>query len=101
MSAFNAGMIPPGITTIEQLHAWTGMILNDLYPTLTAIEDTNISSRVAVSSPFFVDATTPVTWRMITRTSLPINVNWRRSKSGLWLSIQEIGTITVPTDYTT
>ncbi len=99
MTAFNPSQIPAGISTLEQLHVWSGTILNDLYPTLTAIEDTNIASRVAQSSPFFVDATTPVTWRVISRTSLPLNVNWRRAKSGLWLSVQEIGTIVIPSDY--
>lgn len=99
MSAFNPNQLPANITTIEQLHVWTATVLHDLYPNITAIEDVGVATRVIQNSPFFVEATNPVTWRLITRTSMPLNTNWRRSKTGIWLHATELGTLPIPTEY--
>lgn len=99
MTAFNAAQIPASIVSLEQLNAWSGTILSDLYPTLTAVEDTSQAYRVANSAPFFVTAATPATWRLITRTSLPLNSSWRRTGK-IWTYTQDLGVLAIPADYT-
>lgn len=98
MTAFSASQLPSTIATLEQLNAWSGTILSDLYPTLTAVEDTSQAYRVANSSPFFVTAATPATWRLISRTSIPLNSNWRRTGK-IWQYALDLGTLAIPADY--
>jgi len=99
MTIFNKTQIPASIVSLEQLDAWTSTILSDLYPTLTAVEDTSQAYRVANSSPFFVTAATPATWRLISRTSIPLSPIWRRTGK-IWQYALDLGPLAIPADYT-
>jgi len=99
MVALNLANIPTSINTMEKMHVWTGVILSELFPTLTAVEDVGSAVRVIQSSPYLVTAVTPPIWRIIHRTTIPLDPYWRRSSGGLWLSAQEIGTTPVPPEY--
>ncbi|MFY7930333.1 MAG: hypothetical protein ACOVS5_15775, partial [Oligoflexus sp.] len=78
---------------------WTSTVLSDLYPTLTAVEDAGSSVRAANSSPFYVTASSPPTWRLVCRTSLALSPNWRRSGQ-IWDHAQELGTLPIPQEFT-
>jgi len=90
--------VPAGVNSLEKLSVWSSTILNDLFPTLTAIESTGVADRVAQSAPFFITASDPATWRVISRTSIPLQPTWRRS-SKLWLFANDIGSSSIPTEY--
>lgn len=98
MTAITGAQVPSSITTVEQMHAWTGTILNDLYLAQTAIEDTGTAARVAQQSAFLVTATQTPQWRLVNRTSLALNANWRRS-GRLWLSVATLGNSAIPSEY--
>lgn len=73
-------------------------IMNDLYPTVTTIEAAGQADRVAQSAPFFVTASDPATWRVISRSSIPLQPTWRRTGK-LWLYAQDLGSSGIPTEY--
>lgn len=74
--------------------------MNELYPSLTAVEATGSADRVIQSAPFFITASDPQTWRCISRSSIPIQSTWRRTGK-LWLFAQDVGSIAIPTEYKT
>lgn len=73
-------------------------ILNDLYPTVTSIEATGVADRVVQSAPFYITASDPPTWRLISRSSIPLDPTWRR-QGRLWLAAQDLGSSAIPTEY--
>lgn len=98
MTAINSAQIPNTLQTIEQIHAWSGTILNDLYLSQTAVEDTGTAARVIQQSPFLVTATQSPTWRLVTRSSFVLSSNWRR-QGRLWLNVSPLGSSAVPAEY--
>ncbi len=98
MTAFSPSQLPASINTLEKLNAWSGIILSELYTSITAVEEGATVSRVAQSSPFLVTSTNPAVWRLVNRTSFSLTGTWRRSGS-LWLQVDEIGTIAIPAQY--
>jgi 3D (Asp-Asp-Asp) domain-containing protein len=98
MTAFTPTDLPSAVNSVEKLVAWGGTILNDLYTTTTAIEATGVAERVAQSAPFLVTASDPYVWRLITRTSIPLQPTWRR-QGKLWLYANDIGSLAIPTEY--
>lgn len=100
MVAFNKAQMPDTIVTLEQVNAWSGIILSELFPALTAVEETATASRVVQSAPFLVTATNPPTWRLVNRTSFALNAQWRRAGK-VWLLVGEFGNTAIPTEYTT
>jgi hypothetical protein len=98
MTAFSPTDLPSGINSVEKLEVWTMTLMNELYPTLTAIEAAGAADRVVQSAPFYVTASDPQTWRVISRSSIPISPIWRR-QGKLWLYAQDIGSLAIPTEY--
>lgn len=98
MTAFSTGDLPTSITTVEQLLVWASTVLNDLYPSTTVVEAVGQSQRVIESGPFYITASDPNTWRLITRSSIALAPQWRRTAK-LWQHAQEIGTTAIPSEY--
>jgi hypothetical protein len=98
MVAFAPTDIPAAINSLEKLNVWSMTILNDLFPTLTAIEAVGTADRVAQSAPFYISASDPAGWRVISRSSIPLQPTWRR-QGKLWLSANDIGSSAIPTEY--
>ena len=99
MVAFSSNQLPASINTVEKLHVWSAVLLSELFPSLTAVEDTGTAVRVIQSTPFLVAATAPPTWRMINRTSIPLNGTWRRGGL-IWLQVSEVGSGAIPGEFT-
>jgi hypothetical protein len=98
MTAFTPTDIPAAVNSLEKLEVWTMTILNDLYPTLTTIESTGSADRAAQSAPFYVSASDPPTWRVISRSSIPLQATWRR-QGKLWIYANDLGSSAIPTEY--
>ncbi len=99
MTAINlATDIPAAINTLEKLHVWSAVALSDLNLTAEVLEAPGVLDRAASSVAYPIFATDPVEWRQISRTSIKLNSNWRRSGK-LWLYAEELSTIALPTDY--
>lgn len=98
MTLFTPTDIPAAVNSLEKLEVWCMTILNDLYPTLTTVESTGNADRVAQSAPFYVAASDPPTWRVISRSSIPLQGTWRR-QGKLWLSANDLGSAAIPTEY--
>jgi hypothetical protein len=101
MVAFVTADIPSSINTLEKLTVWSCTILNELFPTQTAIEATGNANRTAESGPFLITAVDPPQWRIISRTSIPVNGQWRRGTGKIWTFVQDLGTASIPTEYKT
>lgn len=100
MTALNISQIPSSVDTLEKLVAWGGLVLADMYPTVTGVEDTGSATRAAQSTPFLVSATSTPTWRLVNRTSLQLNANWRR-QGKLWLQVIDLGNAAIPSEFLT
>lgn len=77
MTRFIKEDIPVDITTIEQLAAWCGEILSNLYPNDTVVEAIDdggeqIKLRVAESNKFYLTAPDTPHWRHIMRLSFEL-----------------------------
>lgn len=44
MTTFNPADMPPAIVTVEQVHAWSGLLLTRINPTLAILEAENFLS---------------------------------------------------------
>jgi hypothetical protein len=98
MTAFNTSQLPASVTTVERLLVWATLVLHDLYPDETVIEYPGQLDRVIQSTPLFITASQPATWRHIGRTSVPMAKELTRGNK-LWTYVQEIGTLPVPGEY--
>lgn len=98
MTAFSPTDIPASVDSLEKLVVWGNTILNDLYPGTTAIEATGQASLVVTSAPFYITASDPATWRIISRTSIPLLPSWRR-RGKIWEYAQDIGGSAIPSEY--
>ena len=101
MVAFLTTDIPSSINSLEKLSVWSSSILNELFPSTTAIEATGSANRVAESGPFYIAAVDPPVWRVISRQSVPLNGQWRRGTGKIWTFVQDIGSASIPTEYKT
>ncbi len=98
MTAWQPSDTPAAINSLEKLEVWCMTIMNDLYPTLTTIEATGSADRVVQSAPFYISASDPATWRVISRSSIPLQATWRR-QGKLWLYANDVGSSAIPTEY--
>jgi hypothetical protein len=89
---------PAAINTLEKLMVWGNTVLNDLYPNTTVVEATGTANRVVQSAPFFITASDPTVWRVISRTSIALDPTWRR-QGKLWLAAQDIGSSGIPAEF--
>lgn len=98
MTIFTVTDIPSAINTVEKLECWCSTILNDLYGDVTAIEASGVAARVATSAPFYIPVADPPVWRLINRTSIPLQPTWRR-QGKIWTFAQDLGSLAIPTEY--
>lgn len=98
MVAFSTSDIPSTITTVERLLVWGNSLMNDLHPNQIILEATDYAERVCQSAPFLVTATDPPEWRVISRTSIGLNSQWRR-QGKIWVHALEVSSQSIPTDY--
>lgn len=99
MVAFQTTDIPSSVNSLEKLLVWANSVLNEVAPSVTAIEATGSAERVANSGVFQISATDPVTWRCISRTSIPLSSQWRRGQGKLWTYAQDVSSAAIPTEY--
>lgn len=99
MTAFTTTDLPSSIDTVEKLALWCGSVLNNLYPSVTAIEGVGNASRVAQSQPFEVTAVEPTQWRFITRQSIPLNRTWQEGTQPIWNYAENLGNSSIPNNF--
>lgn len=99
MTAFVPNDLPANIDTVEKLALWCGSVLNNLYPSVTAIEGVGDASRVAQSQPFEVTAVDPTQWRNIVRFSIPLNRTWQEGVDPIWTYAENLGSSTIPNNF--
>jgi hypothetical protein len=93
MTAFALSDIPTNITTIEQLHVWTGICLHELYPAVTAIEGVNVQEFAVVANNYYVGANNKR--RQVTRTSLELDPTTLSANKKLWQSVIPLGSLSL------
>lgn len=100
MVALAISDIPDTINTVEKLEVWCATILQHLCPELTVVEATGGADRAVLSQPWFIPATNPPTWRVISRTSIQLSPNWQRGGK-FWSHAQELSTASIPSEFKT
>lgn len=101
MTAFNKGTdLPDSINTVEKLAVWVETLLQHLNSETLAIEAAGGQDRVAISQPWFIAASNPPTWRVISRSSIQLSPNWQRGGK-IWNFAQELGTTAIPSEFKT
>lgn len=94
MTTFNSADIPSTITTIEQLHVWSGLALEDINADLTAVE--GAGAAVAVADTGIFDVPQNKTTRVISRSSFELNKGFTYSGKKLWEEVKEFSTTALP-----
>ena len=97
MTTFIKDDIPAQITTLEQLHAWTGLALEEINPDLQVVEGSG--AAVSVSDTGIFDVPQTKTTRLISRTSLELNKAFTYSGKKLWEEIKELSSTALPTGF--
>lgn len=98
MSTLNlATQIPSQINTLEKLHAWSGLALGYMYPTLKAIEGVGYEERVAQANVFYIAADNK--YRLISRVSLQVSPDFLSGGSKMWNYMMEVGNTAIPTTF--
>lgn len=99
MVAFAPSQLPVSVDTVEKLEVWAATVLSHLLSDTTAIETAGSVDRVAQSQPWFIVASNPPVWRVISRTSIPVSANWQR-QGKIWQHAQNLSTASIPADFT-
>lgn len=99
MAAFNTGMIPASITTMEGLAVWVGSVMNFTNPNSIVIE-TETRAEKACQFGTFQDANGND--RVLIRLCVEINSNWASNGLKYWQNAKEFPLgAAVPASYTT
>jgi hypothetical protein len=94
MTAFAAADIPADITTIEQLYAWTAIVLTSVNPTLTAIEGPGLAERVSQSNIYYIPADNKT--RLLTRVSLELEPAYLGGGKHMWTYVVPLSDTALP-----
>jgi hypothetical protein len=98
MTALNIGTdIPSGINTLEKLTAWCLLTLQNINPSLKAIEGVGYEERVAQAGIFYVAADNK--YRMLGRTSIQISPDYLAGGAKLWTYAQELSNTAIPSTF--
>lgn len=82
------------ISTVEQLHVYTGMLLNRLNPTLQVLETQDGSVFAAQFNVFQISDGTQ---RIITRSSIEIDPSFASDRTKkLWMFAKELSNVQLP-----
>ena len=98
MVAFARTDLPDGINTVEKLSVWVNTLMQHLHPELTVIEAAGGSDRACISQPWYIPASNPPTWRVISRSSIAVSSNWQRGGK-LWMFAQELSSAVTPSEF--
>lgn len=86
--------IPNSIVTLEQLHAWSGLTLTRLNPTLAVLESDNFAQYVIQSGIFSAADNTN---RLLIRGSIALDPNYVSDRSKkLWMFASEFSNVAIP-----
>ena len=86
--------IPNSIVTLEQLHAWSGLTLNRINPTLAILEAENFAQYVVQAGIFSAADNSN---RLLTRASLKLDPNYVSDRSKkLWMWTTEFSQVAIP-----
>lgn len=97
MTTFIKDDIPSQITTLEQLHAWTGLALEEINPDLQVVEGSGAAVSVCDTGIFDVEQTKKT--RLISRASLEINKGFTYSGKKLWEEVLEFSNTALPAGF--
>lgn len=99
MTALNiANQIPNSITTVEQMAAWSGLVLANINPQLQAIEGVGINQQVAQAGIFYV--ATDNKYRLLVRLSLEVSPDYMIGGQKMWTYAQAFSTTALPAGFT-
>ncbi|MDG2989491.1 hypothetical protein L3556_00875 [Candidatus Synechococcus calcipolaris G9] len=99
MTAFASSDLPSSVNSLEKLVVWSQMVLNHLYPNMTAIEAPNTAIRVATSGLFYIVDSDPATWRHVGRNSIKLDSNFQRGAAKIWTFANDLGSTAIPTEF--
>ncbi len=86
--------IPNAIVTLEQLHAWSGLTLARINPSLAILEAENFAQYVMQSGIFSAADNSN---RLLTRASLELDMNYISDRSKkLWMFANEFSNVSIP-----
>jgi hypothetical protein len=91
--------IPSQIVTVEQLHSWSGLLLANINPALTAIEGAGYSERTSQASIYYIQADNR--YRLISRQSIAFSPNYLAGGSKLWMFAQDLSATAIPAVFRT
>lgn len=97
MVAFNRTDLPLAVDSVEKNLLWCYQVLSNLAPTESAIEGTGVAPRVIQTQPWFIEASSPPGWRVLSRSSIPIASTWQR-QGLLYQHALNISTATIPVE---
>lgn len=89
-----ATQIPSQINTVEKIHAWSGLLLANVNPQLTAIEGVGYTERCAQAGVFYVAADNK--YRSLLRVSLQVSPDYLAGGGKLWTYAQELSNTAIP-----
>ena len=99
MTAFSPSNVPSSVTTLEELHAWSGAILAELYPSAQIQTDAATIENAVTSSPFRFANESTNKERMVTLVYIPLKADWR-GKGRIWAEgVDEFGSTAIPAHY--
>jgi len=93
-----ATQIPSQIDTVEKLHVWSGLVLANINPALTAIEGVGYTERVSQAGIFYVQADNK--YRALIRGSLQISPDYLAGGAKLWTYTQPLSSTAIPAIFT-
>ncbi|MFE4104793.1 hypothetical protein [Almyronema epifaneia] len=101
MVAITKPDIPDTITTLEQLHAWSGLALENLFRGQTYKETTgDIDSGLAPLTDASIVTAADKSVRLISRTSIELNPSYQSdSTKKLWEFAEPLGDALLPNSY--
>lgn len=100
MTAFVKADLPDSINTVEKLAVWAETLLQHLNPELTVIEASGGLDRAVLSQPWFITASAPPTWRVISRSSIQLTSTWQRGGK-IWNFATELSATAIPSEFKT
>lgn len=93
-----ATQIPSQINTVEKLHLWSGLVLANINPGLTAIEGVGYTERCAQAGIFYVAADNK--YRALIRGSIQMSPDYLAGGAKLWTYAQELSSTAIPAIFT-
>lgn len=95
MTALNISTdIPSGINTLEQLACWCALTLQNINPSLTAIEGVGYEERTCQAGIFYVKADNK--YRMLIRQSIQVSPDHLAGGQRPWKFATELSNTAIP-----